>query len=151
MPVEILDDVVEWILDKLGVYNACAENLDDCNGTCRCCMSAHLNSRIREAIANEKKLNADKAVTFYVCREPKGPYCERMTMSAYPPRINPQDKELGYHWYHHPRKGELSYCVPLSNDAAIILGLHNLKPGYCRNLNTGVEFCISDAESIFQE
>lgn len=146
MPVELLDDVVEWLLDKLGVYNGCT---DDCNGSCRCCMSSNLNDRIRQAIDNEKKMNKDKTVTFFVCREPEGPYCARMTMSAYPPRINPHDKELGYHWYHHHRRGELSYCVPVSNDTAIELGLHDLKPGYCRNLSTGTEFHISEAESIF--
>lgn len=61
MKIEILEDVLNDIADKSGVYGACkSENFERCDNTspfcCRVGFMMHYKVRIRQAIANEEKL-----------------------------------------------------------------------------------------------
>lgn len=60
MPIETLDDIVEEIMDRLGVYGAHPEDaeedtLRECQ--CRYCQAASLKARIIDAAEVERKLN----------------------------------------------------------------------------------------------
>jgi len=60
MAIETLDDIIDEILDKMGVWDGHDPDKDDsdpCN--CRCCMSSNLSDRIRRAIKIEIKLNGE--------------------------------------------------------------------------------------------
>jgi hypothetical protein len=62
MKIEILEDVLEELANKLDVYGSCnsSENKEDCKCTVRfCCRTgfmSHYDDRIRTAILNEEKL-----------------------------------------------------------------------------------------------
>jgi len=62
MKIEVLEDVLEELANKLGVYGCCnpAENEEDCNSDngfcCRTGFMMTYEDRIRQAIENEKKL-----------------------------------------------------------------------------------------------
>lgn len=64
MAIETLSDIVDEILDKLGIYGAHDHSLDENNGTCncRCCVFSELISRIRVAIDVGRRLNEPKPV-----------------------------------------------------------------------------------------
>lgn len=63
MKIEILEDILEELADKLGVYGCCkpAENEEDCNSQngfcCRTGFMMNYEDRIRTALDNEEKLN----------------------------------------------------------------------------------------------
>jgi hypothetical protein len=60
--IETLDDIIEEIADRKGVYGACPHHDDgDCAADkpgCRCCWTANLRARIDAAVEVERKLNA---------------------------------------------------------------------------------------------
>lgn len=61
MQIEILEDVLNELADKLGVYGACkSEKYGECNATnqfcCRVGFMIHYEDRIRQALVNEEKL-----------------------------------------------------------------------------------------------
>lgn len=55
MAIETVEDIIEEILDTIGVYGSCH---DQCFGqtSCRVCAYSDLNSRLRAAFAIEYKL-----------------------------------------------------------------------------------------------
>jgi hypothetical protein len=55
MAIETVDDIVEEVLDLLGIYGA---HSDSCKGrtTCRCCASSNLTGRLRAAFDIERRL-----------------------------------------------------------------------------------------------
>lgn len=55
MAIETVEDIIEEILDTIGVYGSCH---DQCMGemSCRVCAYSSLNSRFREAFSIEYKL-----------------------------------------------------------------------------------------------
>lgn len=62
MEIEILEDILNELADKLCVYGACkSEKYDMCKQTnqfcCRVGFHIHYEDRIRKAIENENKLN----------------------------------------------------------------------------------------------
>lgn len=60
MAIETLDDIIDEILDKLGVWDGHDPDKDEgepCN--CRGCMSSDLKDRIRRAIKIEIKLHGE--------------------------------------------------------------------------------------------
>lgn len=57
MSIETLDDIVEEILDRFGIYGACGEQCTDI-APCRCCASVALKFRIRAAVEIEEMLSA---------------------------------------------------------------------------------------------
>jgi hypothetical protein len=63
MAIETLDDVVESIMDCLGIYGAHDHDQDDSGEQChcRCCESSSLRSRIMEAVGVEQKLARQNA------------------------------------------------------------------------------------------
>jgi hypothetical protein len=61
MSIETLDDIVEKILDQLGIYGACGEQCTDA-APCRCCASVALKSRIAAAVEIEKTLSARQEI-----------------------------------------------------------------------------------------
>ena len=60
--IETLDDIVEQIADKKGIYGACPHHDDgDCDSkglNCRCCWTADLKDRILAAVEVDRKLKA---------------------------------------------------------------------------------------------
>ena len=54
MAIETLEDIVEEIMDSLGIYGAHGDSCD--TRTCRCCASSQLNSRLRRAFYVDEKL-----------------------------------------------------------------------------------------------
>lgn len=55
--IETLEDIVEQLADQMGVYGAHRE--DECAAPhycCRPCWTAHLRSRIEQAVEVERKL-----------------------------------------------------------------------------------------------
>lgn len=80
--IETLDDIVEELADKFGIYGAGPENddhPDDCK--CRICYTSWMNTRIRRAIEVEERLEyATERVDY--C-----PHCQQerpMMLSIYP-------------------------------------------------------------------
>lgn len=68
MNIETIDDIIEDIADKLGVYGACkSTDPDGCDNDndlcCRCGFSMALKDRIYAALENENKL---KSVNLYL-------------------------------------------------------------------------------------
>jgi hypothetical protein len=59
MPIETLEDIVEQLADKLGVYGACNENHEYDDKGCRPCWVSWLERRIREAVEIERRLGRD--------------------------------------------------------------------------------------------
>lgn len=57
MSIETLDDVIEELLDRLGIYGACGDMCTDRN-PCRCCSEVALKERIMAAVEVEHLLNA---------------------------------------------------------------------------------------------
>jgi len=62
MPIETFDDIIEELMDKLGIYGAHPEDSPDdfrkeC--PCRCCQTASLVDRIRDALEVERKLTGE--------------------------------------------------------------------------------------------
>jgi hypothetical protein len=61
MPIETLDDIIEEIADRKGVYGVCPDPTGTCsvhkNNLCRCCWTAGLRGRIEAAIEIERKLS----------------------------------------------------------------------------------------------
>jgi len=55
MAIETLDDIIEGLADRIGVYGACG---DDCthNKPCRCCWTSDLRDHLVAAFEIEKKL-----------------------------------------------------------------------------------------------
>ena len=53
MPIETLDDIIEELMNKLGIYGAHDENESK---ICRCCASTNLRNRIEKAVKIEKKI-----------------------------------------------------------------------------------------------
>lgn len=63
MNIEIIDDIVNDIADKMGIYGACkSEDPDGCYNDDLCCcrvgFSMTMTERIYAAIENEKKLRS---------------------------------------------------------------------------------------------
>jgi hypothetical protein len=58
-PIETLEDIVEQLADKLAVYGACNENHEYDDRGCRCCWTANLERRIRDAVEIERRLGRD--------------------------------------------------------------------------------------------
>lgn len=57
MALETLDDIVEDVLNQIGVYGCgCFDGERDCNGTCRSCQADALKQRIRAAVELERAL-----------------------------------------------------------------------------------------------
>lgn len=62
MNIETLDEIINELADKAGVYGCCknAENNEDCTETNPCCcrigFTLVYEERIRKAIENEEKL-----------------------------------------------------------------------------------------------
>ena len=56
MPIETLDDIVESLMDRLGIYGAHPDPEPEGTCHCRCCESSSLRSRIEEAVEVERKL-----------------------------------------------------------------------------------------------
>jgi len=58
MSIETLDDIVESVMDRLGIYGAHNDDsdipADQCH--CRCCESSSLRSRIEEAVEVDRKM-----------------------------------------------------------------------------------------------
>jgi hypothetical protein len=56
--IETLDDIIEEILDALGIYGAHNDDVesdgDKCN--CRCCRSSSLRQRIEAAVEVDRKM-----------------------------------------------------------------------------------------------
>lgn len=60
MSLETLDDIVEQLSDKLGVYGSCGEYNDDPphnEDKCRVCFTSGLKSRILESMKLEQTIN----------------------------------------------------------------------------------------------
>lgn len=68
MKIETLDDIIEELADKIGIHGHCKELESDDENECTlnaecgyfCCrvaFSMELDTRIREAMINEEKLN----------------------------------------------------------------------------------------------
>lgn len=56
MAIETLEDIVEEIMDELGIYGA---HDDRCSGdSCRCCQASGLTDRIRRAVEIESAVHA---------------------------------------------------------------------------------------------
>ena len=62
MALETLDDIVEELADDLGIYGACPHGTQGALCTCRCCYTASLASRIREAVHLEDGLAQIRAL-----------------------------------------------------------------------------------------
>lgn len=56
MQIETVEEVVEEIMDKLGVYGACGIDCGDYAHSCRSVTALKLKMRIRAAVQNEQKL-----------------------------------------------------------------------------------------------
>ena len=56
MPIETIDDIVEEVLNKMGVWGGHPEEEPDGECNCRCCQSSDLTERIRRAALIEVKL-----------------------------------------------------------------------------------------------
>jgi hypothetical protein len=60
MPIETVDDIVEELMDALGVYGSCVDPFEGkpCKGgkSCRCCASSSLRDRLDAAYEIEGKL-----------------------------------------------------------------------------------------------
>jgi hypothetical protein len=58
--IETLDDIIEQIADRLGIYGACHDSYPSETRACpcRCCFTSSLASRIRAAVEVERKLSA---------------------------------------------------------------------------------------------
>lgn len=57
--IETLDDIVEELANKLGIYGAHRDRSGDCkppNHCCRCCWAAYMKARIEQAVEIERKL-----------------------------------------------------------------------------------------------
>ena len=58
MSIETLDDIIEEIMDGLGIYGAHDDDIemdgDKCG--CRCCRSSSLRSRIEDAVDVDRKM-----------------------------------------------------------------------------------------------
>jgi len=61
MPIETLDDVVEWCADQANVYGAHDDEDDEAceKHPCRCCWTDGLRTRLEAAFVIEKKLRGD--------------------------------------------------------------------------------------------
>lgn len=57
MAIETVDDIVEELMNLLGVFGACDED-HECKRTCRCCATSHLRSRLDEAYKVEEILSS---------------------------------------------------------------------------------------------
>ncbi len=53
--IETLEDIIEQLADKLGIYGAHQESEQK---PCRCCWTASLRCRIDDAVEIDRKLNA---------------------------------------------------------------------------------------------
>lgn len=64
MPIETVDDIVEEIMDAIGVYGACVDETDgkQCKGgkQCRVCASSGLRARLDAAFDIEVRLGASR-------------------------------------------------------------------------------------------
>ncbi len=56
MSIETLDDIVEQIADRLGVYDSCDDEKCGWKSVCRCCFTSSLKERIRDAVRIEDVL-----------------------------------------------------------------------------------------------
>lgn len=59
MAIETVDDIVEEIMDKLGIYGAHDHEEDEAGDKrpCRCCASSILRDRLDAAYEIERRLN----------------------------------------------------------------------------------------------
>ena len=57
MAIETIDDIVDELLDLLGVYGACGNHCTD-EHPCRCCSQVSLRARIISAVEIEQMLSA---------------------------------------------------------------------------------------------
>lgn len=65
MEIETVEDLSNWIADKLGVYGACkSEDPDGCEASeksyfcCRVGFMMAMEERIRQAVENDKKIES---------------------------------------------------------------------------------------------
>lgn len=64
MEIETVEDLTNWLADKLGVYGSCkdAANSEDCtNETPFCCrvgFMIEMTRRIEHAVENDRRLNS---------------------------------------------------------------------------------------------
>lgn len=56
MPIETLDDIIEYLADYAGVYGSHDDDSDEYNCKCRICWTSELKDRVLLAVAVEKKL-----------------------------------------------------------------------------------------------
>jgi hypothetical protein len=56
MPIELLDDIVEELADTLSFYGAHCPECENGPRMCRCCWTAEVTQRIRNAVNTERLL-----------------------------------------------------------------------------------------------
>jgi hypothetical protein len=54
--IEQLDDIIEDLANKIGVYGAHPEENTNGHCNCRCCWTSQLRARIEQAVKVERKL-----------------------------------------------------------------------------------------------
>jgi len=57
MAIETIDDLVDNMLDRLGIFGACGAHCTD-EHPCRCCSQVSLRARIISAVEIEQMLSA---------------------------------------------------------------------------------------------
>ena len=62
--IETLDDIVEHLADRIGIYGAHRDRAEDCKPqssyagtTCRSCWASHMKNRIMDAVEVERKIS----------------------------------------------------------------------------------------------
>lgn len=85
-----------------------------------------------------------KIITFYASRNPEGPYSKDISLSNFKPKRSDRNPV----WMYWPPDFNKSFHCILTERETKNLGLYDLKPGICRNLNTGKEFTFERAESV---
>jgi hypothetical protein len=60
MPLEILQDIIDELADKLGIYGAHPDDDSDAECDCRVCFTSSLNDRIWSAVRTEQALEAGR-------------------------------------------------------------------------------------------
>lgn len=64
MPIETLDDIIEELADKLGIYGAHDEDDDPDYGgacSCRCCWTSGMAERIKQGVRVDAIMHAAAA------------------------------------------------------------------------------------------
>lgn len=59
MPIETLDDIIEELADKFGIYGVGPEGRHPAACRCRLCFSTWLKARIEKAVEVESKLKGN--------------------------------------------------------------------------------------------